>query len=169
MLNKETENELKRLGFDVSKLIEAAKAEEVVSLEVPKLYTDDDKSTFGNNRFEEGKSAMGQILSKQLHDELGLNLEDGRKDINQVVKAYGEKILADANVEVDEKVRVLTEEKAALQGKVKSLGEEVTSVKNESFQNLLNLKELRTSRVSYLRKLSFRRIESFNYLRLIMQ
>jgi hypothetical protein len=43
MLNKETENKLKVLGFDVSKLTEAIKADQEVSLDVPTLFTEQQK------------------------------------------------------------------------------------------------------------------------------
>ena len=104
MLNQETKDSLSKLGFDVSKLEEAIKAESEQSLEVPKLFTEEDtkgmlteeqKSTFGKNRFEEGKKAVSEILAKQYKDKFSLDIEG--KDIDTVVQAVHDKGLASGN------------------------------------------------------------------------
>ena len=104
MLNKETQDALSKLGFDVSKLVDAVKAENEVSLDVPKLLTEeetkgllteDQKVTFGQNRFNEGKNAMSEIMAKQYKEKFGLDLEG--KELDKVVQAIHDKGLESGN------------------------------------------------------------------------
>jgi hypothetical protein len=111
MLNKETSDKLAVLGFDVSKLTEAIKAETEVSLDVPKLYTETDYTKFGTNRFNEGKTAMGEILSKELNDKYALGLEEkDRKDFHKVIEKMTEKAVKDAGIKPAEQVTALSED-----------------------------------------------------------
>ena len=131
MISKETSDKLAVLGFDVSKLVEAAKAETEMSLDVPKLYTETDYTKFGNNRFTEGKTAMSEILSKDLNDKHSLGLEEkDRKDFNKVVEKLSEKAIKDAGIKPAEQVAALQEdlqklkelhqrEKSEYEGKIK--------------------------------------------------
>jgi len=121
MLNKETKDKLVALGFDVSKLEEAVKAESETSLEVPtlktvdefsKLISEDDKQIFGNNRFNEGKNAMSEIKAKELKEKHGIEVEG--KDIDTVVEAYVAKKIAETGAKPSE----WAEEKKLLQAKI---------------------------------------------------
>jgi len=95
MFNKETSEKLQGLGFDVSKLTEAAKADDEQGLDVPahlktadeigKLKTDEQYTTFGANRFNEGKTAFSEIKAKELKETHKIDI-DG-KDIDAVIDA----------------------------------------------------------------------------------
>lgn len=89
MLNKETSEKLTVLGIDVSKLSEAIKSDEEQGLEVPNLLTNEQVTTFGNNRFTEGKTAMSEIKAKEYKKVFEVDI-DG-KDIDAVVNAVIEK------------------------------------------------------------------------------
>jgi len=115
MLNKETSDKLAVLGFDVSKLTEAIKAEAEMSLDVPKLYPETDYNKFGDNRFKEGKGAMSEILAKELNDKHSLGLEEkDRKDTSKVIDTLIAKSLKDAKIDPDKKVKELQDDIAKL-------------------------------------------------------
>lgn len=137
MLNKETEDRLKVLGFDVSKLTEAIKAEDEISLDVPTLYTDEQKNSFGSNRFNEGKTAMSEILAKEVKNQFSIDIES--KDINEVVKAYGESKIKELNKKPDERVKALESEKTELQNKLTTLSNEKQTIENEFSQKLFHV------------------------------
>lgn len=129
MLNKETEEKLKVLGFDVSKLTEAVKAEDEQSLEVPKLITESQNMDFGKNRFDEGKNAMSEILAKDIKKTF--NIESDSKDVNEVVKLYGENVLTGANIKPDEKFNNLKKDYDEIQGKLTNAMESNTNLEKE--------------------------------------
>jgi len=129
MLNKETEEKLKVLGFDVSKLTEAIKAEDEQSLEVPKLFTESQNLDFGKNRFDEGKNAMGEILAKDIKK--NFNIESDSKDVNEVVKLYGENVLSAANIKPDEKYNNLEKDYKEIQGKLEKSMESNSNLEKE--------------------------------------
>jgi len=83
MINQETQDKLSKIGFDASKLIEAVKGEEEISLDVPTLYTEDQKNSFGSNRFNDGKNAFSEIKAKEYKTKYGIEI-DG-KDLNKVI------------------------------------------------------------------------------------
>jgi len=118
MLNKETEDRLKVLGIDVSKLTDAVKAVEEVSLEVPQLYTEDQKSSLGANRFTESKTAMSEILAKDVKKRFGIESES--KDLYQVIELFGENKVKGFE-KPNELIDALKKEKSELQTKVVEL------------------------------------------------
>lgn len=140
MLNKETEEKLKVLGFDVSKLTEAVKAENEVSLEVPALFTEKQKNDFGSNRFDEGKTAMSEILAKDIKKTFKIDIDS--KDINEVVKTYGEIKIKELG-KPNEKIEALEHEKNELQTK---LTDSLNTIKNmeSDYNNKLFNVETRT-------------------------
>lgn len=125
MLNQETTDKLKVLGFDVSKFSEAIKAEDEQSLDVPTLYTEDQKTSFGSNRFNEGKTAMSEILAKDIKKTYGIESES--KDINEVVKLYGQQAIDKAGIKPGE----WATEKESLQEKINSLISEKEQLSRE--------------------------------------
>lgn len=129
MLNKETTDKLNVLGFDVSKLTEAIKAEDEQSLEVPQLYTESQNTDFGKNRFDDGKNAMSEILAKDIKK--NFNIESESKDINEVVKLYGTKILTDANIKPDEKYGNLEKDYKEIQRKLEESIESNSSLESD--------------------------------------
>ena len=125
MLTKETKGALSKLGFDVSKLEEAVKSDTEQSLEVPKLFTqsdtqgllsEEDKRVFGNNRFNEGKDAMSEIMAKQFKETYSIDIEG--KDLTKVVQAIHDKGLESGNDK-------------ELSGRFKNLQEKYTSLNND--------------------------------------
>jgi hypothetical protein len=134
MLNKETKDKLVAYGFDVSKLEEAIKAEAEVSLEVPalktevefsKLMSEEDKTVFGKNRFEDGKKAMSEIKAKELKEKHGIEIEG--KDLDAVVEAYVGKKIADTGAKPAE----WAEEKKTLQKKIEEAEQNLSNKTKE--------------------------------------
>lgn len=102
MINKETQERLSKLGFDVSKMADAFKSDQEVGFEVPSLLTQSDvgnylneeqKKEFGENSFQNGyqqsKKVMGEIFAKNIKAEYGLEVEG--KDLNKVVQSVFDK------------------------------------------------------------------------------
>ena len=140
MLNKETQDKLVALGFDVSKLEEAIKSDSEQTLDVPslktseefgKLFTEDDKKIFGNNRFNEGKGAMSEIKAKELKEKYGIEV-DG-KDLDSVIEAY----VANKVSETGAKPAEWADEKKTLQQKI-SDAESNLLTKTTEFKNKLS-------------------------------
>lgn len=136
MLNKETENKLKVLGIDVSKLIEAAKADNEVSLEVPTLYTEEQKNKFGSNRFDEGKTAMSEILAKDVKKTFNIDIDS--KDINEVVKTYGE-LKSKESGKPNERILALEKDNKELQDKLSGALGSVKTIESEYANKLFNI------------------------------
>jgi hypothetical protein len=154
MLNKETSDKLAVLGFDVSKLTEAIKAEAETSLEVPRLYPETDYNKFGENKdkegFERGKLTVTEILAKKMNDKYSLGFEEkDRRDFDKVTEALISKALKDAKIEPDKKVKELQDDIAKLkdlhestktdyEGKLKSMeGQVFNSTLRSSLGNEL--------------------------------
>lgn len=99
MLAQETQEQLSKLGFDVSALENAINSEEETKLDVPELFTEkghtkEEMTVFGNNRFKEGQTSYDEIYAKKLHDSAGIDLGQDRKDFDKVVSALKEKFSA---------------------------------------------------------------------------
>ncbi len=142
MLNQETKDKLQGLGFDVSKLEEAVKADEEKSLEVPTLFkeqgiTEEQKNTFGTNRFEEGKRAMSEIKAKEFKTKFGVDM-DG-KDLDSVVNEIIKVKVKEQAGDPDKRVETLTQEKETLQGTILKLQEEATKKETEFSSKLFNI------------------------------
>ena len=115
------------LKLDVSVFEANLTSDKEETLEVPVLFTEDDKNTFGENRFKEGKKAASEILVKDLKVKHGLEF-DG-KSIDTLLDKFAEKTITDAKIEPDKKVSTLQAEKKALQESVTSLTEEREAIK----------------------------------------
>ena len=137
MLNQETQDKISDLGFDVSKLTDAITSDQETSLDVPTLFKEkghskEEMTTFGNNRFNEGKGANEEIVAKSFHDQYGLNLpdgKDGRKNLAKVFEAFGEKRFNEAKPE--EGLVNAKKDFADLQGRYTSLEEEKQGLINK--------------------------------------
>lgn len=104
MINQETQDGLSKLGIDVSKLIEAVKSDEELSLEVPTIdkgFTQEEMTTFGKNRFDEGKNAMSEIMAKSYKEKYGVSMEG--KNLDDVVDAIKQKGFEEAKPSEDNK------------------------------------------------------------------
>lgn len=142
MLNQETKDKLQGLGFDVSKLEEAIKADDEKSLDVPTLFTEqgiteDQKVTFGNNRFEEGKKAMSEIKAKDMKSRFGIDLDT--KDLDTVVDKVIEAKIKENSGDPDKRVETLTQEKETLQGTITRLQKEAQDKEVEFSSKLFNI------------------------------
>jgi len=151
MLSQEAKTKLEGFGFDVSKLESAIKSDKEESLEVPNLKTEDEfktmvtedqKVTWGNNRFEAGKAAVDEIKAKALNDEHNLGLLEGdRKDMTKVIEALKAKTLKDANIDPDKKSEVLTEQINILKASLSKAEEAIEQKDSEFTLNLFNLEK----------------------------
>ena len=154
MLSKETKETLQGLGFDVSMLEQAIKADEEVSLEVPTLYkdkgiTEDEKKIFGNNRFEEGKKAMSEIKAKELKSAYGVEIEG--KDLDTVIGKIVDVKVAELDKEPNERIKALQSDNDALKKNLEALTEEKSSLE-QNFNNKLFNFEARNTVISSLPK-----------------
>jgi hypothetical protein len=103
------------------------KSEKEEVLEVPALFTDDEKTTFGNNRFNEGKKAATEIAVKDLKTKHGLEFEG--KTLDAALEAFAAKKLEEAKLPSDEKVKKLSDEKIELQTKLQKAMQEGEALK----------------------------------------
>lgn len=150
MLPEETQEQLSKYGFDVSALTNALRSEEVVNVDVPQLYTEkgftqDELTVFGKNRFDEGKTAMSEILAKSFKTQYELDVEG--KDINKVFEAYGEKKFNEAKPSDDNKE--LLNNFKSLQAKYSELEQEKEGLKQDFESKLFktNIKSTLTSHI----------------------
>lgn len=104
------------LKLEVSDFEAKFKSDKEETLEVPVLYTEDDKNTFGTNRFNEGKKAATEIAVKDLKAKFNFDFED--KSMDTFLEKYSEKVIADAKITPDEQVKKLKDEKKQLQDQV---------------------------------------------------
>lgn len=152
MLPQSTKDELQRLGFDVEKLESAVKSEKEEAIEIPTLKTseefdgmvsEDDKNTFGNNRFEEGKRAMSEIKAKELKEKFGIEVEG--KNLDTVIDAYATKKATEAGKKPEE----WEDEKKQLQSKIQDAETKLSEKETEFSQKLANI-EIRNQVLSMI-------------------
>jgi len=129
MYSKETLKKIADvLKLDVSTFEANFKSEKEETLEVPVLFTEDDKNKFGENRFNEGKKAASEILVKDLKQKHAIEF-DG-KSIDGFLDKFTEKVISDAKIAPDEKVKKLTDENKTLKDSLQTaLGKEQTLAK----------------------------------------
>lgn len=148
MYSKETLKKIAEvLKLDASTFEANLKSEKEETLEVPALFTEEDKNKFGENRFNEGKKAASEILVKDLKQKHGLEF-DG-KSIDGFLDKYSEKVIADAKIVPDEKVKKLSEENKTLKDNLQAaIGKEQTLAK-EYADKLFHV-ETRSEILSYI-------------------
>jgi ribosomal protein S13 len=129
MYNKETLKKIAEvLKLDVSTFEANLKSDKEETLEVPALFTEDDKNKFGENRFNEGKKAASEILVKDLKQKHAIEFEG--KSIDGFLDKYSEKVIADAKIAPDEKVKKLADENKTLKDNLQAaIGKEQTLAK----------------------------------------
>ena len=133
MINEETQTKISDLGLDVSKLIDAIKSDDDISLDVPTIkkgFTQEEMTTFGNNRFGEGKNAMDEMRAKAYKEKYSIDI-DG-KDLDAVIEAFGDKRFNEAKPDGDTKE--LLGNFTTLQGKYTAL-EQAMSDKDVAHKN----------------------------------
>lgn len=140
---------IKKIGevLRISDFEAKLKSDKEETLEVPVLFTEDEKKTFGENRFGDGKKAGSEILVKSLKEKHGLEV-DG-KSVDTLLSAYADKVIADAKIEPDKKVAQLMTEKKTLQDQVTSLSTEKENI-TKDFSNKLFQVEVRSEILSHI-------------------
>ena len=130
MYTKETIKKIAEvLKLDASIFEANFKSDKEEVLEVPVLFTEDEKTTFGTNRFNEGKKAMSEIAVKDLKEKHGLEFTG--KSLDSALEAYADKKLIDAKIAPDAKVKTLQDENKTLKGSLETaLGKEQTLTKD---------------------------------------
>lgn len=127
MIAKETLKKIADvLKLDVSDFEAKLKSDKEETLEVPVLYTEDDKTAFGTNRFNDGKKAATEIAVKDLKTKYGLEFEG--KSLDNALEAYSEKKIAEAKLTPDRQVETLKGERKQLQDRLNILEGEKTEL-----------------------------------------
>lgn len=84
MLRQSEIDKLKGFGFDTEKLIEAVKAEKETEVVLPKLFTEEERTTYGKNvgadKFKEGEKAGKEIFVKDAKKAFGVEFEGKNMD-----------------------------------------------------------------------------------------
>ena len=113
------------------------KSDKEETLEVPVLITEDEKNTFGTNRFNEGKKAASEILVKDLKTKHGI--ESDSKSIDTFLEKYSEKVIADAKIKPDEQVEKYKKEAGELRTKLQAAEQEHTKTKSDYESKLFDV------------------------------
>jgi hypothetical protein len=140
MLTKETTKKLKKLGFDVEALVNAAKAETEVEYTVPEIatYTDEQLAERDTNTiaaakpaiFGEGKTAGLEIAGKAIAKKYGLTDVD-HKDPNKVIAAL-DATVAKGDDGLKEQIGLLQADKTRLETTIAEKDGQVKAVKFDS-------------------------------------
>ena len=125
----------KALKIDPAKLLEAAKSEQEVEIEVPAdlvVMTKTEQETRENNLKSTNIEAGKEIAIKELKKATGLEFEG--KNPEKFIEQFQGKVLKDANISVDDKIK---EKDKTIEGLRKNLGErdtEITTLKTKASQ-----------------------------------
>lgn len=124
---------IKKLGevLHISDFDAKLKSDKEETLEVPVLITEDEKNTFGTNRFNEGKKAASEILVKDLKTKHGI--ESDSKSIDTFLEKYSEKVIADAKIKPDEQIEKYKKEADELRTKLQSAQSDLADYESKLF------------------------------------
>ena len=130
---------IKKIGevLHISDFDAKLKSEKEETLEVPVLITEDEKNTFGTNRFNEGKKAASEILVKDLKTKHGI--ESDSKSIDTFLEKYSEKVIADAKIKPDEQIEKFKKEAGELRTKLQAAEQEHTKTKSDYESKLFDV------------------------------
>jgi ribosomal protein S13 len=140
-LKKEAIETIAKLAKLTPEALTAAIADEKeVDVAIPEkltVLTEDEVTTLKTNTYNDGKKAGVEMEIKGVKEELGLEFQG--KSIKGLLEAHGKKVLADAKIDPDKKVKELEEklgtvQKTAteLQTKLTEKESEVSAVKTEA-------------------------------------
>lgn len=133
MLKKEAIGKLsKLLGIDDLETI--ITSDEEKDIEIPTLYTEDEKEQFGKNKFDEAKKVYREIFVKDLKKKFGVDTDT--VDVTKVVREITEKAIQDAKIPADKKVEALLAEKEALQNNYQELERKLNETEQEYKQRM---------------------------------
>lgn len=125
----------KLLKIDPAKMLEAAKSEQEVDVEVPadlQVFTKPELETREANLKSTNIEAGKEIMVKELKKATGV--EFAGKDPEKFINEYKAKVLKDENISVDDKIK---EKDKTIEGLRKNLGEkdnEITGLKTKASQ-----------------------------------
>lgn len=125
----------KLLKIDPAKMLEAAKSDQEVEVEVPadlQVFTKPELETREANLKSTNIEAGKEIMVKELKKATGL--EFAGKDPEKFINEYKAKVLKDENVSVDDKIK---EKDKVIEGLRKNIGErdtEITTLKTKASQ-----------------------------------
>lgn len=114
------------LKLDVADFEAKIKSDKEETLEVPVLFTEEDKNIFGTNRFNEGKKAATEIAVKDLKTKYNLEFEG--KSLDNALEAFADVKLKEAKLTPDKQVETLKSEKKQLQEQITHLTSEKESI-----------------------------------------
>jgi hypothetical protein len=128
--------------FEVSKEDFEANPEEIKLEFDGTLRTQEEESTFVENQKTLARTEGAQKALRTKADELGLDIEGSKRNIDDVFKAYSKKILEDAKIEPAEQLKKiqlsLDEKEVALQNALARVGQGETEFKSYKNQNILD-------------------------------
>lgn len=137
MLDKTTISKLQAvLGID--NLAELIAAEETHVIQLPPIYTEEEKNTYGTNRFEEGKKAFGEIWTKDMKAKHPEVQYEG-KNAEQFLAKYAEAKIAETGIEPEEKVKKFKAENEELRTKLQEAIDKESEIKNTYEQKIFGL------------------------------
>jgi len=132
----------KAAGISDSELSKAIEAEKEIDIDilVSKSFTEDEweqhqesieseKDQLGKNKYDEGKEVGERQLVKKLKEDAGLNYE-GKKP-EDFIEKFKVKVLEEAKINPDQKVKDLQKDVDALRGTVTEKEEEVKSLNGQ--------------------------------------
>lgn len=130
---------IKKIGevLHISDFDAKYKSDKEETLEVPVLITEDEKNTFGTNRFNEGKKAASEILVKDLKTKHGI--ESDSKSIDTFLEKFSEKVIADAKIKPDEQIEKFKKEAGELRAKLESANQSMTTLKSDYESKLFDV------------------------------
>lgn len=99
------------------------------------------KTTLKKDGYEEGKLAGGEMFARKLKQSFGLNGDDyPGKDLDSVTKILKDKVLADAKIEPEKKVKELSDSLQSLQQTLQSKESEFNSLLTQKDQTIKTIK-----------------------------
>jgi len=137
MLDATTISKLQAV-LGITNLAEIIAAEEEQGIEIPVLFTEEQKNIYGTNRFAEGKKAFGEIFTKDLKSKHPNVSYDG-KNPEEFIEKFVEVKLAESGEEPDKKVAKLKAEKEELQAKLQQSLTGLDELKNGYEQKLFGI------------------------------
>jgi len=113
--------------FEVSKEELDGNPEEITLEFEGTLRTQEEEATFIENHKKDARTEGAEKAIRTKADELGLEIDGSKRNIDDVFKAYERKILADAKIEPEEKLKKITatleEKETALQNALGKINE----------------------------------------------
>ena len=128
--------------FEVSKEELESNPEEITLTFDGTLRTEEEETTFTENLKKEAHKAGAEKAIRTKADELGLEMEGTKRNIDNVFNAYAKKVLEDAKIEPAEQLKkiktTLDEKETALQNALSKVTERENEFKTFKNQSILD-------------------------------